>query len=104
MRSSKSSRRPRPPPDTVVDRNRRYNLTFMLDRTSTPPPGIGEPRAETTPTEEISRVALEHVDEIVYKILSRDGHMRNGIVQFLSDRVRVLLGYDPQAFVDDPTL
>src|SRR5436853_3833921 len=33
-----------------------------------------------------------------------DGHMRNGIVQFLSQRIRTLLGYDPQEFVNDPSL
>ncbi len=54
--------------------------------------------------EEIYQVALEHIDEVVYKILATREQMTNGVVQFVSGRVRSLLGYEPQDFVDDPSL
>ncbi len=56
--------------------------------------------------ERIHRLVMDHIDEIVYQVQYGDGEGASpeGVLQFVSNRVKSLLGYEASEFQNDPTL
>lgn len=55
-------------------------------------------------SEEIHRLVLDNVNEIVYLVEFPSGDPMRGEVVFVSGKVREILGCDPRAFTEDPAL
>ncbi len=55
-------------------------------------------------SEQRYRFVLDNVDEVVYMVNMTESDPHGGAVEFVSNRVKGMLGYDPDEFLADPAL
>ena len=55
-------------------------------------------------SEELYRLLVQNVDDIIYKVMIDAGDAMQGKVQFVSGQVKRILGYDAEEFVTNPLL
>lgn len=55
-------------------------------------------------SEQKHRLVLESIDEIVYRVSTAQEYPFRGLVEFVSGRVRDIIGYTPDEFMTDPNL
>jgi PAS domain S-box-containing protein len=89
-------------PRSYTDDDVRF-LTLIANHVGIALERAGE-RQAVQEAERKQRQILDHIDEIVYMVSSTEGNQLGGNVEFVSDRVKNLLGYDPEEFSADPGL